>query len=94
MIKDTQKQNKQIDKKLLYMQPQALTPQEKSKAEAEKDNNTPGPGLRRAGQKLKEQRSKPPPREEGTGWGGFPVLSSQGELPCRFQALLGITAEV
>lgn len=78
MIKDVQKQNKQIEKKLLFMQPEALTPQEKSRAEADEDNNTPGPGLRRAGQREKEQKSRPPPREEGTGWGGFPI--GTGEL--------------
>lgn len=83
MIKDVQKQNKQVEKALLKMQPEVLTPQEKSRAEADEDNNTPGPGLRRAGRREKEGKPERVPREEGTGWGGFPIGAGEGELDMR-----------
>lgn len=77
MLAANRKHNKTIEKQMLKMMPEALTPEERSRIEADVDNNTPGPGLRR-GSRQKEQRPRPKTPEEGTGWGGFPLNREEG----------------
>lgn len=71
------KHNSQVDRQLVDRS--KLTSKQRSKIEAEEDNATSGPGLRRGPVKVHERRRSVKDREEGTGWGGFPT-KAPGEV--------------
>lgn len=70
-INAQRKHNTLIDKQLNKMQ--QMSSEDRARAEAEIDNSTPGPGLRRGPPRRHERKEREEERPEGTGWGGFPL---------------------